>query len=310
MNDDALRAAVEITDEMIEAGLRAWFGDAWADEAFKGARVVKHRSTRDAMRRVAAAILKAADESDDACGICLKPLKAGDPCLNDADRGAVHADCCGPEREAYVGADGQPLKDGEPLPTPFLYVPLRRKAVLAAVPARPMDETTAKALSVIDAHKFEWSGDARIGAGLHHASKTVAAALRTTQATLDQVTQERDEADRRAGEAERRRDGDRDTLVRLTQWRERQKEARGYDYNVSFDIVWAETCAKADKAATLQADLAEARARTAEEAAAIIEKNVISYGSRGGLIPRPDGDRSGLEYAVAIRAALAPADRP
>lgn len=55
------------------------------------------------------------------CGICTLGFVEGDPCLNDVDLGPVHAACCGPERESYVGADGEPLKDGEPVPTPWKW---------------------------------------------------------------------------------------------------------------------------------------------------------------------------------------------
>lgn len=63
----------------------------------------------------------AGDPGELACGICALGFIEGDPCLNDVELGPVHAACCGPERESYVGADGEPLKAGEPIPTPWIW---------------------------------------------------------------------------------------------------------------------------------------------------------------------------------------------
>ena len=68
------------------------------------------------------AALKPADPDDLACGICALGFVQGDPCLTDVDLGPVHAACCGPERESYVGPDGEPLKDGQPIPTPWIWI--------------------------------------------------------------------------------------------------------------------------------------------------------------------------------------------
>jgi DNA-binding protein H-NS len=54
------------------------------------------------------------------------------------------------------------------------------------------------------------------------------------------VTRERDEADRRAGAAERQLANASADLQRLTDWRDKQKEAAGYHRNISFDVVWQE----------------------------------------------------------------------
>ena len=48
-----------------------------------------------------------------ACGV---PLVPGETVLSDAEGGIIHTACCGPEREAYTGADGEPLKPGQPIP--------------------------------------------------------------------------------------------------------------------------------------------------------------------------------------------------
>lgn len=59
---------------------------------------------------------------------------------------------------------------------------------------------------------------------------------------------ERDEADRRAGAAERLLADRDDSIMRREQWLRRAKEERGYGQNTSFDRVWSETCALADRA--------------------------------------------------------------
>lgn len=61
------------------------------------------------------------DDDADSCIACAEPFLADDQVFNDVGGGTIHARCCGPERESYVGADGEPLKDGEPLPTPWRY---------------------------------------------------------------------------------------------------------------------------------------------------------------------------------------------
>ena len=60
------------------------------------------------------------DESE-TCVACSVAFEEGDDILNDAHGGFIHAACCGPERESYFGADGDPLKEGEPIPTPFKW---------------------------------------------------------------------------------------------------------------------------------------------------------------------------------------------
>lgn len=56
------------------------------------------------------------------CEACGEPFEDGDLVYWMADdTGHIHADCCGPERDSYVGPDGAPLKDGDPIPEPFAY---------------------------------------------------------------------------------------------------------------------------------------------------------------------------------------------
>lgn len=65
-------------------------------------------------------------EDADCCIACDAPLIEGDLVYWDvSDTGYLHADCCGPEREGYVNEDGEPLKDGDPIPQPFPYKPDR-----------------------------------------------------------------------------------------------------------------------------------------------------------------------------------------
>lgn len=65
-------------------------------------------------------------EDADCCIACDAPLVEGDLVYWDvSDTGYLHADCCGPERESYVNEDGEPLKDGDPIPQPFPYKPDR-----------------------------------------------------------------------------------------------------------------------------------------------------------------------------------------
>ena len=62
------------------------------------------------------------DEDDGLrCLACAKPFVQGDAYYADVSGGFLHADCCGPELESYVGADGEPLQDGEPIPEPLIF---------------------------------------------------------------------------------------------------------------------------------------------------------------------------------------------
>lgn len=58
---------------------------------------------------------------------------------------------------------------------------------------------------------------------------------------------ERDEADRRAGAAERQLERYREQDFHHTLWNDKAKEEAGYHRNVSFDVVWKETLEKARK---------------------------------------------------------------
>jgi Lar family restriction alleviation protein len=60
---------------------------------------------------------------------------------------------------------------------------------------------------------------------------------------LASMKAERDEADRRAGAAERELADLKDRQWKVDLWMEKAKEAIGYDRNASFDDVWAEALA-------------------------------------------------------------------
>jgi len=63
------------------------------------------------------------------------------------------------------------------------------------------------------------------------------------RAKLAKVEAERDEADRRAGAAERRKVDLEVAEIRHRQWLDDAKRAAGYHPNVSFDVVWADALA-------------------------------------------------------------------
>lgn len=74
------------------------------------------------------------DDDDSKCIACDVQFKAGDLVYSEVSGGLIHAACCGPERESYVGVEGEPLKDGEPIPKPWEWRPL---SDLRALPRHP-----------------------------------------------------------------------------------------------------------------------------------------------------------------------------
>ena len=68
-------------------------------------------------------------------------------------------------------------------------------------------------------------------------------ALEILRERVASLEKERDEADRRAGAAERRMADYVDYRIKSTQWTDEAKRAAGYHVNVSFDEVWAEALA-------------------------------------------------------------------
>jgi hypothetical protein len=70
----------------------------------------------------------------DRCIACGVPFSSGDRVYDDINNGGtMHAECCGPERECYVNADGDPIADGEPIPQPYGWQPLARSLNLKEV---------------------------------------------------------------------------------------------------------------------------------------------------------------------------------
>ena len=85
----------------------------------------------------------------------------------------------------------------------------------------------------------------RLGCRMHLNAEEQRAAFETKDAEISKLTAELAEADRRAGAAERRMADLEDTISKANHSRDRMKEEAGYHTNVSFDVVWAETLAKA-----------------------------------------------------------------
>ncbi len=65
--------------------------------------------------------------------------------------------------------------------------------------------------------------------------------------SIHALTAERDEADRRAGAAERQIERFREQDYKHTLWNDKAKAEAGYPRNTSFDIVWKETLKKAKR---------------------------------------------------------------
>lgn len=81
-------------------------------------------SAREEFENALRVLEPAPDDEVETCEACNIPFKDGDMVYwRSDDSGHIHADCCGPERESYVNADGEPLKDGEPIPKPFAWRP-------------------------------------------------------------------------------------------------------------------------------------------------------------------------------------------
>ncbi|HZG29914.1 MAG TPA: hypothetical protein VE079_15780 [Ensifer sp.] len=62
------------------------------------------------------------DLERDHCVACSKMLEPGDLVyVEHGEGGYICADCTGDDPESFVGEDGEPLRPGEPIPTPFAY---------------------------------------------------------------------------------------------------------------------------------------------------------------------------------------------
>lgn len=58
---------------------------------------------------------------EELCIACDLQMIAGQKYYNDVSGGVIHADCCGEDREGYVGSDGESLDPADPLPTPLIW---------------------------------------------------------------------------------------------------------------------------------------------------------------------------------------------
>lgn len=56
------------------------------------------------------------------CIACAVAFKDDDGYYPEVDGGFIHATCCGPERECYVGGDGEPLGLDDPIPAPSRWL--------------------------------------------------------------------------------------------------------------------------------------------------------------------------------------------
>jgi hypothetical protein len=65
------------------------------------------------------------EDDTERCEICDEPLIAGQRVMQDVELGTVHANCCGPEREAYVKDvdTDEPLGPHDPIPQGYVYEP-------------------------------------------------------------------------------------------------------------------------------------------------------------------------------------------
>lgn len=84
-----------------------------------GSKMAQSNEEKADLERMIRAAL-AEPEDTECCVACDVQFEDGDLVYwSSDDTGHLHEDCCGPEREAYVNADGSPLQDGEPIPKPF-----------------------------------------------------------------------------------------------------------------------------------------------------------------------------------------------
>lgn len=78
-----------------------------------------------------------------------------------------------------------------------------------------------------------------------------AVALQESKAKIEDLQQQLDEADRRAGAAERQMDQIKASEFNRSRWLDQAKKQAGYGTNASFDTVWEETLALAKQAKAL-----------------------------------------------------------
>lgn len=125
----------------------------------------------------------------------------------------------------YLGEDGDPIAvvTYDPQPSKRLHV--------VSHPLYPKDRAKAERRTLF------------VATANPAAVLQLCAALRASQEREAQAVAERDEADRRAGAAERRNEQLREDAFRRSQWLRKAKEEAGYDDDVSFDVVWRDALA-------------------------------------------------------------------
>lgn len=131
------------------------------------------------------------------CIACDKPFREGDLYFWDQSGSFIHAACCGPERESYVGADGEPLTPDGPIPTPSVWTDSPggdRMGVEEAVRdlSKLRDSLVAGNHPLIDGEAFSGPTEERIAGHL----TTVIAALSPPQAGERREQIAREELDR------------------------------------------------------------------------------------------------------------------
>jgi chromosome segregation ATPase len=113
---------------------------------------------------------------------------------------------------------------------------------------------------------------------------------------VERLTRERDEAQARCFRLADQVESLEDTARNRRHWLDEAKRSRGYHINVTFDRVWEETCAKADRA-----DAAEARlqqmTKALEEDRAIVDRARRLTATFDAAIDGAKGD-----HAIAILA--------
>ncbi len=89
--------------------------------------------------------------------------------------------------------------------------------------------------------------------------REAASLLTSLKAQLDEARKDRDRVQAIAFRLADQVETLEDKARKRRSWLDKAKEQRGYHVNVSFDTVWAETCAKADRAETAEAELSRVK---------------------------------------------------
>ncbi len=95
----------------VEFGFKENFVSNWNRRA-----ALPHLAAGRAEAVAAPAAPSEAQDDEDRCIACDKPFKPGDMVLNDVSGGSIHIECCGPDRESYVGP-------GDPFPKGYAWQP-------------------------------------------------------------------------------------------------------------------------------------------------------------------------------------------